>query len=54
MCMKVKCPSCGKATFAGCGMHVQQVLGDVPAKDRCHCGEPQRDSAATKSGGGHR
>lgn len=37
MCRRVTCSSCGKPTFAGCGAHVEQVLGDVPASDRCQC-----------------
>lgn len=39
MCMRVTCPKCGKATFAGCGMHVEQVLGNVPPAQRCRCHE---------------
>lgn len=39
MCRRVDCPKCGKATFAGCGMHVEQVLGDVPREERCKCNE---------------
>ena len=35
MCRRVTCPECGKATFAGCGMHVEQVLAGVPQADRC-------------------
>jgi hypothetical protein len=31
------CASCGKASWAGCGAHVEQVLGDVPQSDRCQC-----------------
>jgi hypothetical protein len=38
MCRRVTCEKCGKPTFAGCGMHVEQVLGDVPAAQRCRCG----------------
>jgi hypothetical protein len=37
MCRRLTCPSCGKPTFAGCGMHVEQVLGDVPLERRCKC-----------------
>lgn len=47
MCRRVQCSSCGKPTFAGCGMHVEQVLGDVPKPDRCDC----RSSKSSKSGG---
>ena len=39
MCRQVKCSSCGKATYAGCGMHVEQVLAGVPAAQRCRCRE---------------
>lgn len=37
MCQRVRCPKCGKPTFAGCGRHVEQVLGDVPPDERCQC-----------------
>jgi hypothetical protein len=48
MCRRVTCSTCGKPTFAGCGMHVEQVLGDVPPAERCKCKEarsvaPERD-----------
>ncbi len=46
MCQRVRCPRCGKPTFAGCGMHVEQVLGDVPRDQRCKCHE----HANTRSG----
>jgi hypothetical protein len=39
MCRRVTCSTCGKPTFSGCGMHVEQVLGDVPRDDRCKCKE---------------
>ena len=39
MCSPATCYSCGKATFAGCGMHVEAVLGHVPAEARCTCHE---------------
>ncbi|SED88236.1 hypothetical protein SAMN04490357_6177 [Streptomyces misionensis] len=37
MCRRVTCPKCGKATYAGCGNHVDQVLAGVPAARRCDC-----------------
>ena len=37
MCRRVTCDRCGKPTFAGCGAHVEQVLGDVPPDQRCRC-----------------
>jgi hypothetical protein len=42
MCQRVTCPTCGKPTFAGCGRHVEQVLGDVPTDQRCHCRDQPR------------
>ncbi len=44
MCQRVTCSSCGKPTFAGCGMHVEQVLGDVPRTERCKCRETKASS----------
>ncbi|MFJ1708412.1 hypothetical protein [Kitasatospora sp. NPDC088346] len=46
MCRRTKCRTCGKATYAGCGMHVDQVLAGVPKADRCTC-----DRNANKGGG---
>jgi hypothetical protein len=39
MCRRVTCSTCGKPTFAGCGAHIEQVLGDVPKDQRCRCRE---------------
>ncbi|HEX2676567.1 MAG TPA: hypothetical protein VHM19_08000 [Polyangiales bacterium] len=39
MCQRVQCKQCGKPTYAGCGAHVEQVLGDVPRDQRCRCRE---------------
>lgn len=49
MCRRVECTSCEKPTFAGCGMHVEQVLGDVPPEQRCRCREKPRDEAGESS-----
>ncbi len=46
MCRRVTCSTCGKPSFAGCGAHVEQVLGDVPKDKRCACRE-----AAARPGG---
>jgi hypothetical protein len=37
MCQRVTCRSCGKPTYAGCGRHVEAVLGDVTPEARCRC-----------------
>ena len=47
MCRRVQCAKCGRPTFAGCGAHIEQVLGDVPRDQRCNC----REQAATAPSG---
>ena len=42
MCRPVVCKTCGKTGWAGCGMHVDQVLAGVPASDRCQ-GHPKAE-----------
>jgi len=37
MCRAITCKSCNKPTWAGCGAHVEQVLGHIPAAQRCQC-----------------
>jgi hypothetical protein len=37
MCARITCDRCGKPSWAGCGQHVEEALGGVPAADRCHC-----------------
>lgn len=44
MCRRVHCRECGRPTFAGCGQHIEQVLGDVPALERCRCREAKPPS----------
>ena len=34
MCRRV---TCGKPSWAGCGMHIEQALKDVPVDQRCQC-----------------
>jgi hypothetical protein len=42
MCRQVTCRKCGKATWAGCGQHVDQVMRGIPKAERCsgHENEP--------------
>lgn len=47
MCQRVTCKNCGKATFRGCGMHVEQVLSGVPKSQRCDC---DRSGGGTRGG----
>ena len=37
MCQKINCENCGKATWTGCGQHVEQALAGVAPADRCTC-----------------
>jgi hypothetical protein len=37
MCQRIECSDCGKPSFAGCGRHIESVLGDVPTSERCRC-----------------
>jgi hypothetical protein len=43
MCRAITCKKCNKPTWAGCGAHVEQVLGHVPESRRC----PGHESATT-------
>jgi len=47
MCQRVSCRACKKATYRGCGRHVDQVLAGVPESQRCSC-----DRARTRPSGG--
>lgn len=42
MCSPATCQNCGKATYTGCGQHVDQVLRSVARADRCACPPDQR------------
>lgn len=45
MCSKITCGTCGKATWTGCGSHIDQALAGVPHDKRCTC-----DDAASSEG----
>jgi len=52
MCRRIDCRKCGRPTYAGCGMHVEQVLGNVPPAARCQCrDEKSKVADATGAGG---
>ncbi|MFI7588609.1 hypothetical protein ACIB24_16180 [Spongisporangium articulatum] len=52
MCRAVTCRRCGKTTWAGCGQHVDAVMRNVPASQRCTCERnapsPSRDRSPLK------
>ena len=37
MCSPVRCNSCGKVTWQGCGDHVDQVMSQFPKDQHCTC-----------------
>lgn len=37
MCSRVTCHVCKKATWSGCGQHIEEALSGVPEADRCKC-----------------
>jgi hypothetical protein len=47
MCRAVRCKTCSKTTWAGCGQHVNQVLAGVPRADLC----PGHPRAERETGG---
>ena len=47
MCGKTTCRNCGKATWSGCGNHIEQALAGVSKSQRCVCDE---NSSAPSSG----
>ncbi|MFA6958457.1 MAG: hypothetical protein WC538_21530 [Thermoanaerobaculia bacterium] len=46
MCRRVECSECGKPGYAGCGKHVEQVLGEVQPENRCRCREERAERKA--------
>jgi hypothetical protein len=49
MCRQATCRRCKKITWAGCGAHVQQVMGPVPEEQRCSCKAADREAARGRS-----
>lgn len=35
MCRPIRCKSCGKSTWAGCGAHLAQVRAAIPPDQWC-------------------
>ena len=48
MCRAVRCKTCGKTTWSGCGYHVDNVMAGIPKADRCP-GHPKSEKAGKKS-----
>lgn len=49
MCSPVRCQTCGKTTWAGCGQHVDQVMRNVPKDQRCPGHTDQRPAGFLSS-----
>ena len=47
MCSSATCKRCGKATWKGCGNHIEVALAGVPKNKRCTCREDARSTPAT-------
>ena len=48
MCQRVTCRRCGKVSWTGCGLHVEQVLAGVPQTDLCTCPPAQRKGVLSR------
>jgi len=35
MCSQTTCRKCGKATWSGCGNHIEEALAGIPKSQRC-------------------
>jgi len=60
MCSRAKCGTCGKATYSGCGEHIEEALQGVALADRCACsgsavqGTPASAASGSTGSGGAR
>ncbi len=52
MCRVATCQKCSKATWAGCGNHVDQVMKNVPESRRCTCSTAPARPSVTQPGAG--
>lgn len=51
MCSRATCRRCGKATFSGCGEHIEEALQGVALAERCACaGAPVQGAAGVRTG----
>ena len=50
MCRQIRCKKCDKPTWAGCGLHIEQTLANVPKDVRCVCREAEVKNSTKKRG----
>lgn len=48
MCSAATCRKCGRATWRGCGQHVNQVMAGIPKNERCVCGVAKKPGSTAK------
>lgn len=48
MCSPARCTRCGKASWTGCGRHVDDVMASVAPTQRCDC-NPENEQPARQS-----
>ena len=46
MCRGVRCKTCGKTTWSGCGHHIATVKAGLPADQWCPGGHSKAEEAA--------
>jgi len=51
MCRAVRCKTCGKTTWAGCGQHIASVKARVPDRQWCAGGHSKAEKAAASGSG---
>ena len=49
MCRAVRCKTCGKTTWAGCGQHVADVKAMVPSTQWCNGQHTAAEKTAAKA-----
>lgn len=49
MCRPVKCRTCHKTTWAGCGQHVDMVKASVPPSEWCNGKHTASETAAAEA-----
>jgi len=52
VCRSVRCRTCGKTTWAGCGLHIDQVRAGVPAENWCRGHDKEQPATRSDRPGG--
>jgi len=52
VCRSVRCRTCGKTTWAGCGLHIDQVRAGVPAENWCPGHDTEQPATRSDRPGG--